>query len=153
MHLVPIPRLHRPIDGIGLSGGTHNRVLQIRTEGVFHRNRSVHAPTVLSRDSRGRSLAKTVVYRVVAIALLAGISYYYTGNAGEAGLITILFNASGTIAYYGLERIWESVEWGRDRMGVSHGREGRGPVEPFLSSHGGVSPSPLKPDPDVNSAS
>jgi len=67
----------------------------------------------LVRDSRSRSLAKTVAYRVVAIALLAGITYYFTGNAGEATGITVLFNVTGAIAYYGLERLWESVEWGR----------------------------------------
>ena len=107
----------------------------------------------MSRDTRERSLAKTVVYRVVAIALLAGISYYYTGNAGEAGLITILFNASGTVAYYGLERLWESVEWGRDRMGVSRSQKIRGPVERPLDGKSAAPRSPLKTDADVNSAS
>ena len=70
----------------------------------------------MSKDSRRRTLAKTGVYRVVAIALLAGISYYYTGNAGEATVITILFNVTGTIAYYGLERLWDAIQWGRGRV-------------------------------------
>jgi len=107
----------------------------------------------LSRDSRGRSLAKTIVYRVVAIALLAGISYYYTGNAGEAGLITILFNASGTVAYYGLERLWESVEWGRNRPGASPIKGGRDPVEPFPAGSRAVPlPPASKIDSDVGTA-
>ena len=106
----------------------------------------------MSRDTRERSLAKTVVYRVVAIALLAGISYYYTGNAGEAGLITILFNATGTVSYYGLERLWESVEWGRGRIDVSHGQSGRGRVEQLLDGKRTVSRSSPKTDADVNSA-
>jgi len=106
----------------------------------------------LSRDTRERSLAKTVVYRVLAIAMLAGITYYYTGNAGEAGLITILFNASGTVAYYGLERLWESVEWGRDKIDASLSQKGRGQVEPLLDSKGAMSRSPIKTDADVNSA-
>ena len=71
------------------------------------------------RDSRGRTLAKTIVYRLVAIAILAGITYYYTGNAGEATTITILFNVVGTVAYYGLERLWEYVLWGRGKLGPS----------------------------------
>jgi uncharacterized membrane protein len=58
-------------------------------------------------------LAKTIVYRIWAIALLGAVSYYFTGNAGEATTITILFNLGGTIAYYGLERLWESIRWGR----------------------------------------
>jgi uncharacterized membrane protein len=71
----------------------------------------------LSRDSRGRTLAKTAVYRLVAVALLGGITFYYTGNAGEATTITIIFNVLGTIAYYGLERLWEYVLWGRGDAG------------------------------------
>ena len=83
------------------------------------------------RDSRGRTLAKTIVYRVVAIALLAGITFYYTGSAGETGVITVLFNVIGTVAYYGLERIWEFVPWGRGKLDqpVSQtGSEQRGPT-------------------------
>jgi uncharacterized membrane protein len=73
------------------------------------------AIAIVSRDSRRRTLAKTMVYRVVAIALLAGITYYYTGSAGEATAITILFNVTGAVSYYGLERLWEEVQWGRRR--------------------------------------
>jgi len=72
----------------------------------------------LNRDSRGKTLAKTVVYRVWAIALLAAITYYYTGNAGEATTVTILFNLGATLAYYGLERLWESMNRGRTAMGL-----------------------------------
>ena len=70
-------------------------------------------PKTLSRDSRGRSLVKTVVYRVWAIALLAAISYYFTGNPGETTTIAILFNVGGTLAYYSLERLREGLDWGR----------------------------------------
>jgi len=79
----------------------------------------------LSRDSRRRTLAKTGVYRVVAIALLAGITYYYTGNAGEATVITILFNVTGTIAYYGLERLWDAIQWGRGKTVPATSQEDR----------------------------
>jgi len=81
---------------------------------------------VLSRDSRERSLAKTIVYRLVAIALLAALSFYYTGNAGEATTITILFNVLGALAYYGLERLWENVEWGKARPSIAKERGDKG---------------------------
>ena len=81
---------------------------------------------MLGRDSKGRTLAKTIVYRVVAIALLAALTYYLTGNAGEATTITILFNVAGTGAYYGLERLWEYVEWGRNPVeGASSRSDGQ----------------------------
>ena len=57
-----------------------------------------------------------------AIALLAAISYYFTGNAGEATTITILFNVGGTLAYYSLERLWESLDWGRRASESRHDR-------------------------------
>ena len=81
---------------------------------AFRGNRPLFPIETLSRDSRGRSLTKTAVYRVWAVALLAAISYYFTGNAGEATTITILFNVGGTLAYYGLERLWEGLNWGRN---------------------------------------
>jgi uncharacterized membrane protein len=135
----------------GSSGETHNGVPEIRTDSGFHRNRPVNAIEPLLRDSRERSLAKTIVYRIVAIALLAVISYSYTGNAGEAGLITILFNASGAVAYYGLERLWESVEWGRGRLGGPPSQRGQGPVDtPLMGNRAVTIPGTLKTDPDVN---
>jgi len=58
----------------------------------------------LNSDSRTRSLAKTVVYRAVAVALLAAVTFVFTGNLGETTLVTVVFNAAGAAAYYGLER-------------------------------------------------
>ena len=80
---------------------------------AFRGNRPLFPLERSSIDSRGRSLAKTVVYHVWAVAFLAAISYYFTGNAREATTITVLFNAGGTLACYGLERLWESLDWGR----------------------------------------
>jgi uncharacterized membrane protein len=90
---------------------------------------------LLSRDSRTRSLAKTVVYRVVAIALLALVGYVYTGNAGEATTISILFNAAGALAYYVIERLWESVEWGREGMETNTGYAPASPSAPTRSAN------------------
>lgn len=67
----------------------------------------------MKEESRTRSIAKTAVYRMTAIALLAALSFYYTGNAGEATTITILFNVGGSVVYYALERLWDSVAWGK----------------------------------------
>jgi len=103
-------------------------------EDEFCRNRPTAVISPLNRDSRRRTLAKTLVYRMVAIALLAAITYYYTGSAGEATLITILFNATGTIAYYGLERLWESIPWGRGKLESTQSQEGRLQGGPSLAS-------------------
>jgi len=65
------------------------------------------------KETRLRSLAKTIAYRAVASALLAGITYIYTGSLIETGTITVLFTITATIAYYLLERAWDSINWGR----------------------------------------
>ena len=65
------------------------------------------------KETRLRSLAKTIAYRAVASALLAGITYIYTGSLVETGTITLVFTVTATIAYYLLERAWDSIDWGR----------------------------------------
>ena len=65
------------------------------------------------KETRLRSLAKTFAYRAVASALLAGITLAYTGSLVETGAITIIFTVTATIAYYLLERAWDSINWGR----------------------------------------
>jgi uncharacterized membrane protein len=62
-----------------------------------------------------RSIAKTLSYRVVIIALLAAITFYYTGNAGQTTIITVVFNLSGAAVYYGYERLWDAIGWGKAR--------------------------------------
>ena len=67
----------------------------------------------MEKETKARSLAKTVAYRAVVVLLLAAITYAFTGNAGESTLITLVFNAAGSIVYYGMERIWDGVSWGK----------------------------------------
>ena len=102
---------------------------------------------MLIRDSRGRTLAKTIVYRVVAVALLAAITYSYTGSAGEATTITVLFNGVGTIAYYGLERLWEYVQWGRGKPGSAVSDGDRRPEGPAFAGTR-AAPAPGSPETD-----
>ena len=89
----------------------------------------------------------------MAIALLAGITYYYTGNAGEATVVTILFNATGAIAYYGLERLWDAVPWGRGSFEQRVSQRAREPVGPnHASGPITASPRPVKTETDANPA-
>jgi len=54
-------------------------------------------------------------YRVVVIALLAAITYYFTGNAGQSTIISVVFNVAGSFVYYAYERLWGAIRWGRSR--------------------------------------
>lgn len=65
------------------------------------------------RETRRRSLAKTIAYRAVATALLFAVTYAYTGNPGESTAISIVFNVLAAVAYYALERLWNVTDWGK----------------------------------------
>jgi uncharacterized membrane protein len=54
-----------------------------------------------------------MTYRIAVIALLAFITYFFTGNAGEATGITLVFNVGGTVIYYLYERLWDAINWGK----------------------------------------
>ena len=54
-----------------------------------------------------------VTYRVAAAALLAAITFYLTGSAGLTGVVTLVFNVGGAGVYYGIERLWDVIAWGR----------------------------------------
>ena len=59
-------------------------------------------------------MLKTISYRIVVGALLALITFYFTGNPGTTTIITVLFNLGGAAVYYGFERLWDSINWGRN---------------------------------------
>ncbi len=57
---------------------------------------------------------KTVSYRLVVGAMLALITFYFTGDPGTTAIITVLFNVGGAAVYYGFERLWDVISWGRN---------------------------------------
>ncbi|MDA4123907.1 MAG: DUF2061 domain-containing protein [Thaumarchaeota archaeon] len=67
----------------------------------------------MNSETRSRSIAKTLTYRVVIAALLALIAFYFTGNPAQTTVITITFNLGGAAVYYGFERLWDAIDWGR----------------------------------------
>ncbi|HEY68170.1 MAG: hypothetical protein DRI79_01005 [Chloroflexi bacterium] len=64
-------------------------------------------------DTRKRSWAKSIVWRLIGIVLLGLISYLVTGDWKEMSVITILFHSIRVILYYYHERAWEHISWGR----------------------------------------
>ena len=71
----------------------------------------------MASETRTRSLIKMVTYRLSAVALLAAVSFYYTGNAGESTVISLVFNLVGSVVYYACERLWDAINWGRRSNG------------------------------------
>lgn len=66
-------------------------------------------------DSPTRSLIKTISWRITGSGATFLISYFISGNMSVAGTIAIIQMVANTILYYGHERIWNKVSWGKDR--------------------------------------
>jgi uncharacterized membrane protein len=64
-------------------------------------------------ETKTRSVAKTIIWRVVATLITWGTIYAYTGKLSESIEITIVAALIGMTAYYIHERIWNGVGWGK----------------------------------------
>jgi len=64
-------------------------------------------------DTKARSWVKSIVWRVIGIVVLGGISYAITGDWKQMTLITVLFHSIRVVMYYFHERVWERIKWGR----------------------------------------
>jgi len=72
--------------------------------------------TYVLADSHLRSWAKSVVWRLAGVVILGGLSWAYTRNREQTTMITVTFHSIRLVLYYGHERIWEGVRWGRTRV-------------------------------------
>jgi uncharacterized membrane protein len=64
-------------------------------------------------DSAGRSLLKTISWRLTGSGATFLISYLIAGDFAVAGTIAIIQLVSNTILYFVHERIWNKILWGR----------------------------------------
>jgi len=64
-------------------------------------------------ESRKRSWAKSLVWRVVGVLLLGVIAYLVTSNWEQMTIITLIFHGLRVVLYYVHERIWDQIAWGR----------------------------------------
>ncbi len=71
-------------------------------------------------DTRIRSWTKSIVWRIIGILLLGGITQLVTRDWREMTLITAAFHAIRVVLYYVHERVWEHVGWGRVKHPLAH---------------------------------
>lgn len=64
-------------------------------------------------DQHRRSLAKAFIYRFCGLVVLGGISWITTKSWIETGVIAICYQLFAIVMYYGYERVWERIKWGR----------------------------------------
>jgi len=67
-------------------------------------------------ETRMRSLAKTVAWRVIGIMILGGLSWLFTRDWQDSSMITITFNAIRLVLYYYHERVWQRIDWGKRKV-------------------------------------
>jgi uncharacterized membrane protein len=60
-----------------------------------------------TRESRKSSILKVVTYRVIVTAILAAVTWLYTGSLIDTSFITIVYSVLATVAHYILERTWK----------------------------------------------
>lgn len=64
-------------------------------------------------ESRRRSIAKAITFRVVATLTTAALVFILTGDWGITGIVGGVDAASKFALYYFHERAWERVCWGK----------------------------------------
>ncbi|MCK4852426.1 MAG: DUF2061 domain-containing protein [Candidatus Omnitrophica bacterium] len=64
-------------------------------------------------DTRSRSLAKSITWRIVSIIVLVAVAYFITGDVKTTTGITVLFQTILAVLYYLHERMWGKVFWGK----------------------------------------
>lgn len=64
-------------------------------------------------ESRRRSIAKAVSFRVIATIVTAALVFILTGDWRISGIVGVVDALSKLILYYFHERAWEKVCWGK----------------------------------------
>lgn len=66
------------------------------------------------KEQHLRSITKSVVWRILGVAVLALITYIYTHDLFITALITVIHHATFILVYYLHERFWLRVKWLRN---------------------------------------
>jgi adenylylsulfate kinase len=64
-------------------------------------------------DSKKRSIAKAITWRLIAITILAIVAYLTTGNIKTTSLITLCYHSIQIFMFFIHERMWNFIKWGK----------------------------------------
>ena len=65
-------------------------------------------------DTAGRSLVKTISWRLTGSGATFLISYLIAGDFAVAGTIAVIQLVLNTVLYFLHERVWNKIGWGRN---------------------------------------
>jgi uncharacterized membrane protein len=63
--------------------------------------------------TKRRSLAKSITWRLIAIAVTFIVGFVMTGNWQFAASLSLISNLVNFVLYYIHERFWLKIRWGR----------------------------------------
>lgn len=66
-------------------------------------------------ETKTRTVAKMILWRVIATSITWGTVYSFTDTFAESSKITLIAALIGMTAYYVYERAWNGVDWGKVR--------------------------------------
>ena len=64
-------------------------------------------------ETRTRTMVRMITYRLSAWLLTIPITYWFTGDLGQAVGSSTVVHLALSIDYYVHERMWLKVKWGR----------------------------------------
>ena len=67
-------------------------------------------------ESRKRSIAKAVFWRVIGVIVLGAITWIITRDSQTTTSVTLMFHTINLVLYYYHERLWERIDWGFLKM-------------------------------------
>lgn len=70
-------------------------------------------------ETHTRAWVKSILWRIIGIVILGGISWLVTHSLKEMTIITTIFHGIRLILYYLHERAWEKIHWGRIKHPLS----------------------------------
>lgn len=65
----------------------------------------------MMRESHTRSASKSIIWRLMGIAILGAVTYAYTRHWIQTSLITVLHHAVFLFIFYAHERAWQKSRW------------------------------------------
>ena len=64
-------------------------------------------------DNVPRSWTKAVCWQLMGLACMVLVGLFFTGSWSLGGQMAFANAALGLVMYYGYERVWSRISWGR----------------------------------------
>lgn len=66
-------------------------------------------------ETRKRSFAKTIVWRIIATTVTILVSFIWLGEWAASIALAVTANGIKAVLYYGHERLWNRIDFGREK--------------------------------------